>query len=108
VTAPERSNWGYLVAWEFRPKQGAEKRFETAYGPNGVWAKFFAQGDGFIRTELNRDLNNPGRYLTLDLWVSKADYDRFRSDHRREYQAIDAQCEELTEEETELGQFERL
>ena len=62
MTAPERSNWGYLVAWEFRPKQGAEKRFETAYGPNGVWAKFFAQGDGFIRTELNRDLNNPGRY----------------------------------------------
>jgi len=42
------------------------------------------------------------------LWVSKADYDRFRSDHRQEYQAIDAQCEELTEEETELGQFERL
>lgn len=108
MTAPERASWGYLVAWEFRPKRGAEKRFEAAYGPSGVWANFFAMGEGFIGTELNRDLNNPRRYLTLDLWVSKAAYDRFRSDHRQEYEAIDAQCEELTEQETELGQFERV
>ena len=108
MTAADRTNRGYLVAWEFRPKQGAEKGFETAYGPDGVWAKLFTQGEGFIRTELNRDLNNPRRYLTLDLWASKQAYDRFRYDHRQEYEAIDAQCEELTEEETELGHFERL
>jgi heme-degrading monooxygenase HmoA len=106
--AQERGKWGYLVAWEFRPREGAEKQFEVAYGPHGVWANFFAQGEGFIGTELNRDLNHPRRYLTLDLWVSKAAYDRFRSDHQKEYEAIDAQCEELTEKESELGQFERL
>jgi heme-degrading monooxygenase HmoA len=108
MTANERDTWGYLIAWQFRPKAGAESRFETAYGPDGVWAKFFAQGDGFIATELNRDLRDPGRYLTLDLWVSKEAYDRFRSEHIAEYKAIDAQCEELTKQETELGQFERL
>ena len=108
MTGQKPAKWGYLVAWEFRSRQGAEKQFENAYGPTGVWATFFEQSEGFVATELNRDLNNPGRYLTLDLWESKAAYDRFRSDHRQEYDAIDAQCEELTEQETELGRFERI
>ena len=98
----------YMIAWEFRPKSGAEGRFEAAYGPHGIWARFFKQSEGFIATELNRDLKDPGRYLTLDLWVSKAAYDNFRAHHAAEYQAIDAQCEALTEHEAELGRFERL
>jgi quinol monooxygenase YgiN len=101
-------SWKYMIAWEFRPKPGAEKRFEDAYGSHGIWAAFFKQGEGFIATELNRDLKDAGRYLTLDLWVSKAAYDEFRALHSAEYQAIDAQCEALTEHESELGKFERL
>ena len=56
----------YMIAWEFRPKSGAEGRFEEAYGPHGIWAVFFKQSEGFISTELNRNLNDPGHYLTLD------------------------------------------
>jgi heme-degrading monooxygenase HmoA len=97
-----------MIAWEFRPKAGAAERFEEVYGPEGLWARFFAQGEGYVGTELNRDLKDPRRYLTLDLWVSKAAYDKFRADHAAEYQAIDAQCEALTEHEAELGRFERL
>jgi len=108
VTGDAKNTWGYLIAWEFCPKAGAEKRFEEAYGPQGVWAAFFKRGEGFVATELNRDLKDPRRYLTLDLWVSRAAYDKFRADHLAEYQAIDAQCEALTEQETELGRFERL
>lgn len=69
---------------------------------------FFKQGEGFIATELNRDLKDPGRYLTLDMWVSKAACDKFRADHVADYQSIDAQCEVLPEHEAELGRFERL
>jgi len=108
VTCDEKGTWGYLIAWEFRPKAGAEDRFEEAYGPNGVWATFFAKGSGFIATELNRDLKEPRRYLTLDLWASQEAYERFRTEHLAEYQAIDAQSEALTEQERELGRFERL
>lgn len=100
--------WGYLIAWEFRPKPGAEKRFEEAYGPRGVWAVFFRQSEGFVGTELNRDLKDPGRYLTLDLWVSKAACDQFRADYQGAYAAMDAHCEALTEHEAELGRFERV
>lgn len=99
---------GYLIVWEFRPKLGAEQAFEQAYGPRGVWARLFEQGDGFVTTELNRDVKDPKRYLTLDLWESKEAYERFHSQHRGEYRAIDAACEGLTEQETELGRFERL
>jgi heme-degrading monooxygenase HmoA len=108
MAANDRGTWGYLVAWQFRPKEGAESKFEAAYGSNGVWAKFFMRDEGFIATELNRDLRDPDRYLTLDFWVSKEAYDRFRSEHIAEYQEIDVQCEALTEQETELGQFERI
>lgn len=104
----DAGDWGYMIIWEFRPRKGEEARFEEVYGPQGVWAKFFECGEGFVRTELTRDLKTPGRYLTLDLWVSKQAYDTFRGAHLAEYQAIDQRCEALTEEEMELGTFERL
>ena len=104
----DKGTWGYLIAWEFRPRAGAEDRFEKAYRPNGIWASFFAQGKGFIATELNRDLKDARRYLTLDFWASKEAYETFHNQHKSEYHAIDAQCEALTEQETELGRFERL
>jgi heme-degrading monooxygenase HmoA len=76
--------------------------------PMGYGLGSSPKAKGFIGTELNRDLKDSRRYLTLDLWISKEAYDRFRVGHLAEYQAIDAQCEELTEQETELGHFERL
>jgi hypothetical protein len=108
MTTYEKPRWGYMIIWEFRPQRGEEARFEEAYGPQGIWAKFFQRGEGFVGTELNRDLKDLRRYLTLDLWVSKHAYEVFRAAHVNEYQVIDKQCEALTEEETELGTFERL
>jgi heme-degrading monooxygenase HmoA len=95
----------YVVIWQFRPLAGAERRFEEAYGPNGAWARLFAGGEGFLRTELHRDLKDPGRYLTLDVWISKEAYGAFRAKHAAEYAAIDRECEILTAEETPLGEF---
>jgi heme-degrading monooxygenase HmoA len=100
--------WGFVAVWEFRPKAGAESRFESAYGALGIWAKFFTAGEGFVATELNRDLKDLGRYFTLDFWVSHADYEAFRTEHAEEYRNIDRQCEDLTAEEKLVGYFERL
>ena len=99
---------GFLIVWEFRAMPGAEKRFEEAYGPDGVWVRFFAQADGYVGTELNQDLKDRSRYITVDLWRSEADYDRFREEHRAEYEAIDRECQALTEKEREIGLFERV
>lgn len=70
MVANSKKKWGYVIAWEFRPKAGADRKFEEAYGPAGVWAKLFRQGEGFVATELSRDVKDATRYLTLDLWES--------------------------------------
>jgi len=100
--------WGYMVVWEFRPKPGAEKRFEQMYGPRGRWAQLLQRGQGYISTELSLDLKEGGRYLTLDFWVSQEHYERFREEYAAEYQAIDRDCEGLTEMEKEIGRFARV
>lgn len=102
------NEWSYLVVWQFRPRPEAEQRFKEAYGPHGSWARLFARAEGFIRTELNRDLKDAGRYLTLDFWVSKDAYESFRASHVAEYSAIDQECGDLTAEEKFLGEFARV
>ena len=82
--------------------------FEEAYGSDGIWAQLFQQGEGFVGTELSRDLKDARRYLTLDFWESNAAYEKFRMERVSDYAAIDARCESLSEFERELGQFERV
>ena len=105
---PIKPEWGYLIVWEFHVRPGAEERFENVYGPQGDWAQFFKRGEGYAGTELNRDLNIAGRYVTLDFWTSPHAYEHFRELHLAEYKAIDERCEALTERETEIGRFERV
>ncbi len=100
-------DWRYLVIWEFRIKPGMRERFESAYGPSGRWVQLFRQGEGYVTTELKRDFKDESLYTTLDFWVSRGAYERFREQHEAEYRGIDAECEGLTDSETEVGRFER-
>jgi heme-degrading monooxygenase HmoA len=104
----EYDQWRYLIIWEFRVRAGMEARFESAYGPCGSWAQFFSKGKGYVRTELNHDLKDSRRYVTLDFWVSREAYDDFRRKHAVEYGALDQRFEQMTEKELEIGKFERL
>ena len=98
---------GFIVMWEFRVARGKRQQFEREYGSDGVWATFFRTGQGYVRTELIRDSEDSQRYLTLDFWTSRRDYERFRKGSAAEYQAIDKRCESLTREEVEIGRFTR-
>jgi hypothetical protein len=31
----------FVALWEYEVKQGCEKRFEEAYGPDGGWVRLF-------------------------------------------------------------------
>ena len=94
------------IVWEFRvaPKHRAE--FERHYGATGVWAEFFRRDPAYRVTHLLRDLADPSRYLTIDLWDDWNPYQAFRAAYRQEYAALDQQMEALTESERELGVFE--
>ena len=95
----------HLILWEFRTREGREKEFEEVYGSGGDWARLFQEDGEFLGTELFCDLDDPGRYVTLDRWVSRASYEAFRQRWRAEYETLDARCESLTRSEALLGCF---
>jgi heme-degrading monooxygenase HmoA len=95
----------YVIVWEFRVRRGRAKQFEGAYGLHGQWVRLFRRDPAYIRTELIRDVHDASRYLTLDFWVSEEAYQAFRESRRDEYKFIDARCEQMTDEEQEVGRF---
>jgi heme-degrading monooxygenase HmoA len=96
----------HIIFWEYHVKPEKLSEFESIYSLNGAWAELFKRSSGYLGTELLRDETNPQRYLTIDRWVSKEDYEAFLSQHEKEYKMLDAQCEGLTENESLLGRWE--
>jgi len=94
--------------WEFVVRPGRESMFEQIYGPEGDWARCFRKGEGYLGTELSRDLNKPRRYVTADFWKSRASYENFKIEFAKEYEDLDQKCKALTEHEREIGRFERV
>jgi heme-degrading monooxygenase HmoA len=108
ITQPRRRLKGFVVAWEFHINPKKRPAFERIYGPEGEWVQLFRTSKGYLRTELFRDRQVPGRYLTLDYWQSLAHYEKFKMQNRAAYHLIDKKCETLTVRETEIGRFTRL
>lgn len=86
----------FVILWEFRVAEPNRAAFERAYGAEGIWAEFFRRGEGYVRTELLRDLDQPDRYVTMDFWASRSHFERFSSANAVEYKRIDAELEALT------------
>jgi hypothetical protein len=96
----------FLALWEFEVKPGCEKRFEKVYGPEGAWARLFRRHPHYHETRLVRDSFRQNVYLTMDFWSSRQSYETFMKKHKKEYQAIDSEGEELTVIERKLGWYE--
>jgi heme-degrading monooxygenase HmoA len=92
----------FIVIWEYRVKEAYLDDFVRFYASDGDWATLFKKGRGYLGTELLRDEQNPGRYLTLDRWTSGQEYEAFLSVFAKEYKAIDTRCEGWTESESLL------
>jgi 8-oxo-dGTP pyrophosphatase MutT (NUDIX family) len=97
---------GHVIVWEFRVRAGREAEFESAYGPDGEWARLFRRDPAYRGTDLLRDGAAERRYLTIDRWASGAANDAFRERWRSEYEALDRRCESLTEHEAALGRYD--
>ena len=93
----------YAYMWEFTVEPASIDRFIAFYGPGGDWVRLFSQAEGYIRTALHRDLNQPERFLTVDYWVSKADSTRFREKSAAQFEELDRMGEGLTVSERFLG-----
>ena len=95
----------YVIVWEFRVRQERENEFVEKYGPEGSWARLFRGSEGYLRTELARDVTDHLRFLTLDYWQTENDFSRFRTENVAEYERLDREFAGLTEQETRLGAF---
>jgi heme-degrading monooxygenase HmoA len=98
---------GFTIVWQFTIHSDSKVRFESIYGPNGAWAVLFARSAGYRGTELLRETTDPDSYLTIDRWESAAAFEEFRRQFAAEYEALDRDCEDLTQTETKIGIFER-
>ena len=95
----------HVIVWQFQVHAGREQDFETAYGPAGVWTRFFQQAAGYRGTQLLRDRKVAGRYLTIDRWASEDAYRSFRKENDAAYEALDRTCDALTSRETRIGTY---
>ena len=82
--------------------------FEAAYGADGDWARFFRQGQGYVGSELLRDLEQPGRYVVVDRWDSSEAYNAFVQEHRDEYMRRVDETAYLYDRELRFGTFENV
>ena len=96
----------FAYLWEYVVRDDQVDEFRLIYGPRGKWVELFSRSNGYVRTELHRDTNNPSRFLTIDYWASKEARDRFREQFASEFTALDETCEALTVEERFVGDFE--
>jgi heme-degrading monooxygenase HmoA len=91
--------WAYLV-----PSQSVDE-FRRLYGPEGAWVRLFRQAPGYLDTHLYRDRDDRDRYVTIDRWESEEAFRRFRAKFAEEFKRLDSEGEDLTLEETPLGEF---
>jgi quinol monooxygenase YgiN len=98
----------YLAIWQFQVKNDCVADFERIYGPNGLWAQLFRQSSEYLGTELVRDLDRSGKYLTIDRWTSREALQKFKRQFAVEYAALDKTCDQLTASEDLVGDFESI
>lgn len=82
------------------------EHFEHIYGSHGDWAQLFRKGDGFLSTQLYRDVKNDGHYITIDSFTSKAAFEKILEQFKNEYDVLDRRCETLTTSERCIGEIE--
>jgi heme-degrading monooxygenase HmoA len=97
-----------VIALVFRYEARDPAEFERVYGPEGEWAQFFRRSDGFIGTELLRDLDEAERYVVIDRWESVDAYNEFLAEYQDEYMRRADETRFHYVQELRFGTFENV
>ena len=93
----------FAAVFLYEVDTGAHDAFQSVYGSEGEWARFFRAGDGYLRTEL---LRSGDRYLLIDRWRSRGDYEAFLATHADEYARRNEDARPLWRHEEDVGRFD--
>jgi heme-degrading monooxygenase HmoA len=94
-----------VIWFRYRVDPARSEEFEAAYGPAGTWARFFGGAPGYVRTELQRGVDDPAVYVLADVWRSFEDHERFLTEHGEEYARRGREAEHLYLSEERLGRY---
>ena len=97
-----------MIAIVFRYEARDTEDFKRAYGPEGEWAQFFRQGQGYIGTELLHDVEEAERFLVIDRWESVDAYNTFIAEHQDEYLRRSDETRFYYVQELRFGTFENV
>jgi heme-degrading monooxygenase HmoA len=97
-----------VIAIVFSYEARDAEEFEHAYGARGEWAEFFRGAEGYVGTEVLRDLENPGRYLVIDRWETADAYNAFIEENQAEYVERSDDARVYYDQELRLGSFENV
>ena len=93
------------IIWRFRAKEERVDEFRNVYGWKGKWAKLFGRSPEYQGTILLQDISDPLVFIVIDRWASPDSFTRFQKLFRPDYEDLDKQCNELTDEEMLIGNF---
>jgi heme-degrading monooxygenase HmoA len=88
--------------WEYEVVPGRDAEFEQLYGSDGAWAQLFGRSAGHVSTELYCRVDLPARYLTVDRFSDADSWQRFLSEHGKDYAELDSRCALLTTSQVEI------
>ena len=93
----------HVIVWSYRVAPGCEAEFQALYAADGDWSRLFARSPSYLGTQLLRDAAETSRFVTIDRWRSREDYEAFLESDRSDYAMLDARGDALTVEETRIG-----
>ena len=96
----------HVVLWSYRVAPGCEADFQALYAADGDWSRLFGRSPAYLGTQLLRDAAEASRFVTIDRWRSRDDYDAFLESERPAYATLDARGDALTVEEMRIGAFD--
>ena len=76
----------FSIAFAYQVAPELRGEFESVYGPDGTWARFFGTDEHYAGTTL--EAVGEGEYLVTDHWSSRADYEAFLERNAARYEAL--------------------
>jgi hypothetical protein len=76
------------------------------FGPDGIWARFLRQAEGYIATDLNCESAGDGLYRVRDFWRGHREFEVFRECFSEGFAEFDRQIVgELVEKQEFVGAY---
>ncbi len=93
------------IVWEFVVREAGRGLFELTFGPGGAWSRLFGPAPGFRGTTVMQDVEQPGRYLVVEIWDTGEGREALLAARPEAVADLEAELAALVVSRTGLGVF---